>query len=60
LRPGAAEPNLADVQGHLDACGLAKPKWPEQLRVVEDFPRTASGKIKKYALRGELREEVNE
>jgi acyl-CoA synthetase len=58
LRPGAAAPDLADMQRHLESCGLAKPKWPEQVRVVEDFPRTASGKIKKYTLRDVLRAEA--
>jgi acyl-CoA synthetase (AMP-forming)/AMP-acid ligase II len=55
LRPGAPAPDLAAMQRHLEGCGLAKPKWPEQLRVVDDFPRTASGKIKKYTLREALR-----
>ena len=50
-RPGAAAPDLAAVRRHLEAAGLARPKWPEELRVVEDFPRTPSGKIKKFALR---------
>jgi acyl-CoA synthetase (AMP-forming)/AMP-acid ligase II len=58
LRSGAAAPDLAALQRHLEGCGLAKPKWPEQLRVVDDFPRTASGKIKKFALRGALRDEA--
>ena len=58
LRPGVPAPDLAAVQRHLESCGLARPKWPEQLRVVEDFPRTASGKIKKHALRDALRAEA--
>ena len=55
LRPGAPAPVLADLQRHLEGCGLARPKWPEELHVVDDFPRTASGKIKKYVLRDALR-----
>jgi acyl-CoA synthetase (AMP-forming)/AMP-acid ligase II len=58
LRPGAVAPDLATLQSHLETCGLAKPKWPEQLRIVEDFPRTASGKIKKFTLRDALRAEA--
>jgi acyl-CoA synthetase (AMP-forming)/AMP-acid ligase II len=42
---------LADVQQHFAAAGLAKQKTPERLELVRDFPRTASGKIKKFELR---------
>ena len=60
LQPGAAAPDLPTVQRHLEAAGLARPKWPEELRIVDDFPRTASGKIKKYALRASVRAETGE
>jgi acyl-CoA synthetase (AMP-forming)/AMP-acid ligase II len=56
LRPGAQPPDLAAVQAHLGSVGLAKQKWIEELRVVDDFPRTASGKIRKFVVRAELRE----
>jgi acyl-CoA synthetase (AMP-forming)/AMP-acid ligase II len=55
LRPGAAPLTLADVTAHLAGVGLARPKWPEELRLVDDFPRTASGKIRKVDLRAWLR-----
>jgi len=55
LRPGAAAPDLAAVQAHLGAVGLPKQKWVEEVRVVDEFPRTPSGKIRKYVLRAELR-----
>jgi len=29
---------------------LAKYKWPQSIEVVDDFPRTASGKVRKHAL----------
>jgi acyl-coenzyme A synthetase/AMP-(fatty) acid ligase len=32
------------------------PKWPEEVRTVADFPRTASGKIRKIDLREQLRQ----
>jgi acyl-CoA synthetase (AMP-forming)/AMP-acid ligase II len=48
---GAALPTLADLTAHLASIGLAKPKWPEELRIVDEFPRTASGKVQKYVLR---------
>ena len=55
LRPGAEVPDLDRVRAHLAAEGLARQKWPEELRVVDDFPRTPSGKVQKFALREELR-----
>ena len=48
---------LADVTAHLSGIGLARQKWPEELRLVDDFPRTASGKIRKVDLRARLRSE---
>jgi len=56
--PGAPAPDLAAIRSHLEAAGLARPKWPEELRLVEDFPRTPSGKVQKFALRQRLREEA--
>ena len=40
------------------AAGLAKQKWPEELRVVADLPRTPSGKVRKTDLRAQLRAET--
>jgi len=54
LRPGARPPTLAEVGEHLTAGGLSRRKLPERLEVVADFPRTASGKIVKRALRERL------
>jgi non-ribosomal peptide synthetase component E (peptide arylation enzyme) len=53
--PGATVPTLDEVRSHLDASGLARPKWPEEIRAVDEFPRTASGKIQKFVLRDEAR-----
>jgi acyl-CoA synthetase (AMP-forming)/AMP-acid ligase II len=55
--PGAAVPTLDEMRRFLDAAGLARPKWPEEIRPVEEFPRTASGKVQKFALRQLLRDE---
>ncbi len=55
--PAADPPDLAAVRTHLEAAGLARQKWPEELRVVDDLPRTPSGKVKKYVLRDVLRAE---
>ncbi|MDQ2651323.1 MAG: AMP-binding protein, partial [Actinomycetota bacterium] len=55
--PGADAPDLAALQAHLESAGLPRQKWPEDLRVVDDFARTPSGKIKKRDLRAWLRED---
>lgn len=47
-----APPTLSDLSAHLQRLGLARQKVPEHLEIVDDFPRTASGKIKKDTLRG--------
>lgn len=46
---------LHDITDHLGRIGVARQKWPEELRVVEDLPRTASGKVRKVDLRGARR-----
>jgi acyl-CoA synthetase len=51
LRSGHEMPTLEQVQAHLAGIGLARQKWPEDLREVTDFPRTPSGKVQKYVLR---------
>ena len=56
LLPGADPPSLDGVRASLDAAGLARQKWPEELRLVDDFPRTASGKVQKFVLRTQLRD----
>ncbi|HEX5096308.1 MAG TPA: AMP-binding protein, partial [Acidimicrobiia bacterium] len=47
--------DLATLTAHLADAGIARQKWPEELRVVADFPRTAAGKIRKIELREQLR-----
>ncbi len=54
---GFEAPGLDAVRRHLEVAGLARPKWPEELRVVDELPRTASGKVQKYVLRDQLRGE---
>jgi acyl-CoA synthetase (AMP-forming)/AMP-acid ligase II len=57
-QPGAPPLELAAVRAHLEAAGLARPKWPEELRLVDELPRTPSGKVQKFALRERLRAEA--
>jgi len=54
----APAPDLATVRAELERAGLARPKWPELIREVPEFPRTPSGKIQKFVLRQRLREEA--
>jgi len=54
VRAGARSPSLGELAAELTAQGLSRRKLPERLEVVEDFPRTASGKILKRVLRDRL------
>ena len=56
MQPGATPVELSELTAHLAAQGIARQKWPEELRIVTDFSRTASGKIRKVDLRRWLRE----
>lgn len=47
-------PEVAVLCAHVAASGLAKQKTPERFIFVEDYPRTASGKIRKDQLRAEV------
>jgi acyl-CoA synthetase len=55
LAPAVPSIALRDLTDQLERIGLARPKWPEELRIVEDFPRTPSGKVRKVDLRRQLR-----
>lgn len=52
---GATVPSLDAIRERLAAAGLARQKWPEEVREADDFPRTPSGKIKKFVLRERVR-----
>jgi non-ribosomal peptide synthetase component E (peptide arylation enzyme) len=49
-------PELDGLRGHLEAAGLARQKWPEEVIAVVELPRTSSGKVQKYVLRDRLRD----
>jgi non-ribosomal peptide synthetase component E (peptide arylation enzyme) len=55
---GDLEPGAGSVPGvhrsGTDRAGLARQKWPEELHVLDDFPRTATGKVQKYILRRDI------
>ncbi|MFL6083571.1 MAG: AMP-binding protein [Mycobacterium sp.] len=54
LKPGQTMPTLDEVRDHFKRAGVAAQKWPEELHQVEDFPRTASGKVKKFVVRQDV------
>jgi acyl-CoA synthetase (AMP-forming)/AMP-acid ligase II len=56
MLPGTSAPTLDEVRAHLAHAGLARQKTPESIHPVDDFPRTASGKIQKFRLRAQLRD----
>jgi acyl-CoA synthetase (AMP-forming)/AMP-acid ligase II len=59
LRPGASL-DLAEVQRHFAGAGLARQKTPEQLVITTALPRTAAGKVQKFALRATLADTTEE
>ncbi|MDP3549903.1 MAG: AMP-binding protein [Novosphingobium sp.] len=48
--------DAAALAAHVGASGMAKQKIPERFEFVEDFPRTASGKVRKDLLRAMVRD----
>jgi cyclohexanecarboxylate-CoA ligase len=53
--PKDAPPTLDELTAYLSESGMAKQYWPEHLVIRAEMPRTASGKIQKFALRNELK-----
>ena len=51
IRDGHDMPTLDDVREHFKSAGVAIQKWPEELHRVDDYPRTASGKVQKFLVR---------
>ena len=56
-KPGATV-TAGDIVALLDAAGVARQKYPERFIFVDDFPKTASGKVKKDLLRADVRERL--
>lgn len=50
----AASAELGALTSFLRERGLPKHLWPEIVRTVDDFPRTAAGKIRKLVLRDRI------
>nr|WP_246439347.1 AMP-binding protein [Bacillus benzoevorans] len=60
MKPGKTPLNMLSLQEFLAQKGVAKQYWPEYLEVVEEFPRTPSGKIQKFRLREMILQSMTE
>ena len=49
-QPGCSM-DVPTLAAHLEHAGLARQKFPERVELVDDLPRTASGKVQKNVLR---------
>ncbi|MFL6056099.1 MAG: AMP-binding protein [Actinoallomurus sp.] len=56
--PGVEEFTFEEMQRFLKEKGVAKQYWPERLKILTDLPRTASGKIQKFRLRDQVRNDA--
>ena len=51
LRPGVRSLDLAEIGEFMIGRGLMRQKIPEQLEILPELPRNATGKVKKFELR---------
>jgi cyclohexanecarboxylate-CoA ligase len=55
-RPGTAPLSLAEVRRFMEGRGVMRQKIPEQLELVDELPRNATGKVRKDVLRARFRQ----
>jgi cyclohexanecarboxylate-CoA ligase len=55
LRPGASTLTLRDVREFMGAHGVMRQRIPEQIELVDELPRNATGKVRKDLLRARFR-----
>ncbi|MFM8409808.1 MAG: AMP-binding protein [Alphaproteobacteria bacterium] len=53
-RPGVPAPDLASLGSFMRARGVMVQKIPEQVEILAELPRNATGKVKKHELRARL------
>lgn len=51
IAAGTTRLSLEDIARYLESNGMARQKFPEFVKYIEEFPRTASGKVRKDILR---------
>lgn len=54
LKADAGRFTFEEMQQFLAQKGVAKQYWPEKLEILPDFPKTPSGKIRKFELRDQI------
>lgn len=57
MREGAEPLDLDGLRRFLEGKGVARQYWPERVAVVDELPRTSSGKIQKFRIRESLQEQ---
>jgi len=55
LAPGTRDLSLAEVRTFMEGRGVMRQKIPEQLVILPELPRNATGKVRKDLLRQQLR-----
>lgn len=48
---GSGSIHFEEMQRFLHSQGIAKPYWPERLELIDELPKTSSGKVRRYLLR---------
>jgi acyl-CoA synthetase len=56
IKAGHTMPTIDEVRRHFKQGGFAVQKWPEELHQVDEYPRTASGKVQKFRVRQSIQE----
>lgn len=51
----AKAPKLEDLLAFLKSRGVSKRLWPERLEMIDEIPRTATGKVQRFKLSEELK-----
>lgn len=54
------EISFPEMVNHLEGCEIARQKLPERLEIIEELPKTASGKVQKYKLRDRIERRLKE
>ena len=57
LKPGESL-SLEEVQSFMEKNNVAKDKWPEHIEIVEQLPRTPTGKVLKDVLRENIGKKI--
>ena len=59
LKPGVETLTLEEIQAFMEQEKVAKYKWPERIEIIQQLPRTPTGKVLKYKLREEITAKLN-